>query len=146
MALFLGFRSFHWKFFSKLYWLKGLKPKNKGHRNVYECSDLTKKVYLILTGGLVEEKTTAAASTFPRRHPSFNFEVMGREMVLVLPNSDGSGNITSFWVTQKYRFWMLAGWTNLNFWQFFLAYIWWLFKVLQWLWRVLHLRKKKDNP
>ena len=24
----------------------GLKPKNKGHANFYECCDLTKKVYL----------------------------------------------------------------------------------------------------
>ena len=38
----------------------------------------------------MEEKTTAA-SIFQRRHPSFNFQVMGREMVLVLPNSDESG-------------------------------------------------------
>ena len=78
--------------FTWIYQSKGLKPKSKGDANFYECCDLTKKVYLILTGGLVEEKTTAVASTFPRRHPSFNFEVMGREMVLVLPNSDGSGN------------------------------------------------------
>ena len=26
--------------------IKGLKPKNKGHTNFYECCDLTKKVYL----------------------------------------------------------------------------------------------------
>ena len=25
----------------------GLKPKNKGHMNFYECCDLTEKVYLI---------------------------------------------------------------------------------------------------
>ena len=25
----------------------GLKPKNKGHANLYECFDLTKKVYLM---------------------------------------------------------------------------------------------------
>ena len=31
---------------SKIYQLKGLKPKNKGHSNFYECCDLTKKVYL----------------------------------------------------------------------------------------------------
>ena len=34
------------KYFSKIYQLKGLKPKNKDHRNIYECCDLTKKVYL----------------------------------------------------------------------------------------------------
>ena len=30
----------------RLYQLKGLKPKNKGDTNFYECCDLTKKVYL----------------------------------------------------------------------------------------------------
>ena len=32
---------------SKIYQLKGLKPKNKSHTNFYECCDLTKNVYLI---------------------------------------------------------------------------------------------------
>ena len=32
---------------SKIYRLKGLKPKNKGHMNFFECCDLTKKVYLV---------------------------------------------------------------------------------------------------
>ena len=32
----------------KIYHLKGLKPKNKGGTNLYECCDLTKKVYLML--------------------------------------------------------------------------------------------------
>ena len=31
---------------NQIYLLKGLKPKNKGHKNFYECCDLTKKVYL----------------------------------------------------------------------------------------------------
>ena len=35
--------------FSNLFQLKGLKPKNKGHTNLYECYDLTKKVYLMRT-------------------------------------------------------------------------------------------------
>ena len=35
------------KDFSKIYHLKGLKPKNKGHMNFYECCYLTKKVYLM---------------------------------------------------------------------------------------------------
>ena len=30
-----------------IFQLKGLKPKNKGHTNFYECCDLTKKVYLM---------------------------------------------------------------------------------------------------
>ena len=32
--------------FSKIYELKGLKPKIKGRTNFYVCCDLTKKVYL----------------------------------------------------------------------------------------------------
>ena len=31
----------------KIYGLKFLEPKNKGHTNFYECCDLTKKVYLM---------------------------------------------------------------------------------------------------
>ena len=26
----------------------GLKPKDKGHTNFYECCDLTKKIYLVI--------------------------------------------------------------------------------------------------
>ena len=33
--------------FTKIFPLKGQKPKNKGHTNFYECCDLTKKVYLV---------------------------------------------------------------------------------------------------
>ena len=33
--------------FTKIFQLKGLKPKNKGHKNFYECCDLTKKVCLM---------------------------------------------------------------------------------------------------
>ena len=47
--LFFGFRPFNCKDFGKIYQLKGLKPKNKGHTNFYECCDLTIKVYLIHT-------------------------------------------------------------------------------------------------
>ena len=32
--------------FTKIFRLKGLKPKNKGHTNFYECCNLMKKVYL----------------------------------------------------------------------------------------------------
>ena len=41
------------KDFSKIYQLKGLKPKNKGHMNFYECCDLTEKVYLLYILNLV---------------------------------------------------------------------------------------------
>ena len=44
---------------TKIFQLKGLKPKNKGHTKFYECCDLTKKVYLILgTGGVHRLHTT----------------------------------------------------------------------------------------
>ena len=33
---------------TKIYQLKGLKPKNKDQTNLYECCDLTEKVYLVL--------------------------------------------------------------------------------------------------
>ena len=33
--------------FTKLFQLKGLKPKNKGHTNFYLCCDLMEKVYLV---------------------------------------------------------------------------------------------------
>ena len=33
--------------FSNLFQLKGLRPKDKGHTNFYECCNLTKKVYLM---------------------------------------------------------------------------------------------------
>ena len=42
----LGLRTLWLKDFTKFYQLKGLKPKNKGHMNFYECCDLTEKVYL----------------------------------------------------------------------------------------------------
>ena len=34
--------------FTKIFQLKGLKHKNKGRTNFYECCDLTKKVYLLI--------------------------------------------------------------------------------------------------
>ena len=36
--------------FTKISQLKGLKLKNKGHTNFYECCDLTNKVYLKYIG------------------------------------------------------------------------------------------------
>ena len=34
--------------FTKIFQLKGLKPKNKDHMKFYECCDLMKKLYLVL--------------------------------------------------------------------------------------------------
>ena len=45
VAFAFGLQTLYSKDFSKIYQLKGLKPKNKGHTNFYECCDLTKKVY-----------------------------------------------------------------------------------------------------
>ena len=52
MGLLNQFQFLKLKFFSKYLChvlLKGLKPKNKGHTNFYECCDFTKKVYLMYT-------------------------------------------------------------------------------------------------
>ena len=51
--------------FSKIFQLKGLKSKNKGLMNFYECCDLTKKVYLrylssILLNWTIVSKTKCA--------------------------------------------------------------------------------------
>ena len=47
MAFVFGLQTLSSKDFSNIYRLKGLKPKNKGHTDFYECCDLTKKVYLM---------------------------------------------------------------------------------------------------
>ena len=54
-------------YFSKIYELKGLKPKNKGHSNFYECCDLTEKVYLASThmDGTNESKWWGVQGYFP---------------------------------------------------------------------------------
>ena len=43
---------------SKIYQLRGLKPKKKGPTNFYECCDLTKKVYLMQVGIISTDKTS----------------------------------------------------------------------------------------
>ena len=48
MAFVFGLQTLWLKDISKIYQLKGLKPKNNDHTKFYECCDLTKKVYLIL--------------------------------------------------------------------------------------------------
>ena len=71
----------------------------------------------------MEEKTTAA-STFQRRHPSFNFQVMGREMVLVLPNSDGSSGIGFSGIpNQPEKKWVYGKLNKSSFFDKFLAYL-----------------------
>ena len=49
MVFVFGLQTLYLKAFSIFYYSEGLKPKNKGHTNFYECCDLTKKVYLIYT-------------------------------------------------------------------------------------------------
>ena len=46
VAFVFGLQTLWLKDISKIYQLKGLKPKNNDHTNFYECCDLTKKVYL----------------------------------------------------------------------------------------------------
>ena len=47
MAFVFGLQTLSLIDFTKIFQLKGLKPKNKGHTNFYECCDLTEKVYLM---------------------------------------------------------------------------------------------------
>ena len=47
VAFVFGLQSLWLIDFGKMFQLKGLKPKNKGHTNFYECCDLTEKVYLL---------------------------------------------------------------------------------------------------
>ena len=47
MAFVFGLQILQLIDFSRIYQLKGLEPKNKGHTKFYECCALTKKVYLI---------------------------------------------------------------------------------------------------
>ena len=47
MAFVFGLKTLWLIDFTKIYQLKGLKPKNKSRTNFYECCDLTEKVYLI---------------------------------------------------------------------------------------------------
>ena len=42
-AFVFGFQTYYLIDFSKIFQLKCLEPKNKGHKNFYECCDLTKK-------------------------------------------------------------------------------------------------------
>ena len=46
LAFVYGLQTLEMNEFSKIYQLKGLKPKNKGHTNFFECCDLTKKYIL----------------------------------------------------------------------------------------------------
>ena len=56
MVFVFGLQTLGLKDFSKIYQSKCLEPKNKGQINVYECCDLTKKVYLTKLGvGLMLE-------------------------------------------------------------------------------------------
>ena len=48
MAFVFWLQTLQMKDFSKIYQIKGLKLKNKGHTNFYESCDLTKKVYLMV--------------------------------------------------------------------------------------------------
>ena len=46
-AFIFGLQTLYLKDCNKIYQFKDLKPKNKCHTIIYECCDLTKKVYLM---------------------------------------------------------------------------------------------------
>ena len=47
MAFVFGLQTLKLIDFTKIFQSKDLKPKNKGHTNIYECCDLTEKVHLV---------------------------------------------------------------------------------------------------
>ena len=55
MAFVFGLQTLQLINFSKIYQLKGMMPKNKGHTNFYECCELTEKVYLASTHTWMEQ-------------------------------------------------------------------------------------------
>ena len=72
--------------FTKIFQLKGLKPKNKGQTNFYECCDLTEKVFLIVhsltaTAHFYKQAYTTAVVLLP---------VYTTAAVQFMKNEDGS--------------------------------------------------------
>ena len=53
VAFVFELQTFQLNDFPKIFQFKGLKPKDKGHTNFYECCDLKKKVYLAVVVYLV---------------------------------------------------------------------------------------------
>ena len=70
MAFVFGLQTLQLKDFSKIYQLKSLKPKNKGHTNFYECCDLTEKVYLTLV--YRKPSSFCILDAIPRPHSLFS--------------------------------------------------------------------------
>ena len=104
MALVFGLQTLCLIDISKIYHLKGPKPKNEDHTNFYECCDLTKKVYLMYIHIMWKSFNILADFNFKRfRHgydniswwkllvsPMGHFQIinrctMGTEFRLLLP-------------------------------------------------------------
>ena len=64
MAFVFGLQTLSLIEFTKIYRLKGLKPKNKGRTNFYECCDLTKKYIYYTLPGLEYEKSLISEIKF----------------------------------------------------------------------------------
>ena len=62
-GLFFQLQTLYLKDFSKIYQLKGLKPKNKDHTKFYECCDLMKKVYDMYVHRLWQHFNTPTSCT-----------------------------------------------------------------------------------
>ena len=104
MAFVFGLQNLKLIEFITTFQLKGLKPKIKGHANFYECSDLTKKVYLTYIGCTIrtfgfpwlvnEHSTTTPSSNVMQPTVRNQIQISTGEMVIMtnvnrqLPNDN----------------------------------------------------------
>ena len=82
MAFVYGLQTLELKYLSKIYQLKCLKPKNKGHTNFYECCDLMEKVYLMRTFKIAPHLIRQTASPYTQKHPKNIFVFLNKNCIL----------------------------------------------------------------
>ena len=69
--------------YTKIFLLKGLKPKNKGHTNFFGCCDLMEKVYLMRTFKIAPHLIhQTATSPYTQKHPKNIFGFLNKNCIL----------------------------------------------------------------
>ena len=107
VAFVFGLQTFKLKDFSKIYQLKGLKPKNKGHTNFYECCDLTKKVYLMYERRSVTLQNCHGASHLWLSKyflADQSLKYLLQETLILLKDNFFSSICINFWTKKHKRF------------------------------------------
>ena len=109
MAFIFWLQTFKLKDYTKIYQSKGLEPKNKGHTNLYECCDLTKKVCLICVKYLYYNFFQMTKCTFNKYGPSGTVEITDGLCLLAI-------NIITekIYVFLWFWFMLLAGFTAVH--------------------------------